>query len=95
KFDINKIITAGYDTYLSAFEILIPGLLKHFDALPENDSLKLYLKEPAAILKQWDYRASETSVAQALAIEWAQLLGPGIRKVYIEDGEIDQIKATQ
>lgn len=95
KFTIDKTIAAGYDTYLAAFEILIPAIVKRFDALAENDSLKKQLQEPVAVLKQWDYRASETSVAQALAIEWVQLLGPGIRKVYIEDGEVDQIKATQ
>lgn len=95
KFNIDKTIAAGYDTYLAAFEILIPALVKRFDALADNDSLKKQLQEPIAFLKQWDYRASETSVAQALAIEWAQLLGPGIRKVYIEDGEVDQVQATK
>jgi acyl-homoserine lactone acylase PvdQ len=95
KFTIDKTIAAGYDTYLAAFEILIPALVKRFDALAENDSLKKQLQEPVTVLKQWDYRASETSVAQALAIEWAQLLGPGIRKVYIEDGETDQVQATK
>jgi acyl-homoserine lactone acylase PvdQ len=95
KFNIDKTIAAGYDTYLAAFEMLIPALVKRFESLPDNDSLKQQLQEPIAILKQWNYRASETSVAQALAIEWAQLLGPGIRKVYIEDGETDQVQATQ
>jgi acyl-homoserine-lactone acylase len=95
KFNIDKTIAAGYDTYMAAFEILIPALVKRFDALAENDSLKIQLQQPVAVLKQWDYRAAETSVAQSLAIEWAQLLGPGILKVYIEDGETDQVKATQ
>jgi acyl-homoserine-lactone acylase len=77
KFNIDKTIAAGYDTYMAAFEILIPALVKRFDALAENDSLKIQLQQPVAVLKQWDYRAAETSVAQSLAIEWAQLLGPG------------------
>lgn len=95
KFTIDKTISVGYNTYLAAFEILIPALINKYEALAETDSLKQLLQEPLNILRQWDYRVAENSVAAALAIEWAQLLGPGIRKVYIEDGEVDQIKATQ
>jgi acyl-homoserine lactone acylase PvdQ len=96
KFNIDKTIAAGYDTYLAAFEILIPALIKSYDAnvTADNDYYK-ELIEPMKLLKQWNYRVAENSVATALAIEWAQLLGPGIRKVYIEDGEVDQVKATQ
>lgn len=96
KFNIDKTIKAGYDTYLAAFEILIPALIRNYDATVTADNV--YYKdlfEPINVLKQWDYRVAENSVATALAIEWAQLLGPGIRKVYIEDGETDQVDATQ
>ncbi len=96
KFTIDKIIAAGYDTYMAAFEILIPALIRSYDATVTADSIYYQeLAEPIKILRAWDYRVAETSIAQALAIEWAQLLGPGIRKVYIEDGETDQVKATQ
>jgi acyl-homoserine-lactone acylase len=95
KFNIDKTIAAGYDTYLAAFEILIPALIKSYDAtVTTNNTFYKELEEPIKILRAWDYRISETSVAQSLAIEWAQLLGPDIRKVYIEDGETDQINAT-
>jgi acyl-homoserine lactone acylase PvdQ len=96
KFTIDKTIAAGYDTYLAAFEVLIPALLNAYEKNVQSaDSFYNQLKEPIAVLKNWDYRVAENSVATALAIEWAQLLGPGIRKVYIEDGETDQVKATQ
>lgn len=94
KFTIDKIIAAGYDTYLTAFEILIPALLKAH-AAAGNDSLAVQLNEPISLLKQWDYRVAEESVATALAIEWAQMLGPQLRKVYIEDGETDQVQTTK
>lgn len=95
KFNIDKTIAAGYDTYLAAFEILIPALIKSYDAtVTANNTFYKELEEPIKILRAWDYRVSETSVAQSLAIEWAQLLGPDIRKVYIEDGETDQVNAT-
>jgi acyl-homoserine lactone acylase PvdQ len=96
KFNIDKTIKAGYDTYLAAFEILIPALIRNYDATVTADNAYYKdLVEPINVLKQWDYRVAENSVATALAIEWAQLLGPGIRKVYIEDGETDQVDATQ
>jgi acyl-homoserine lactone acylase PvdQ len=96
KFNIDKTIKAGYDTYLAAFEILIPALIRNYDATVAADNAYYKdLVEPINVLKQWDYRVAENSVATALAIEWAQLLGPGIRKVYIEDGETDQVDATQ
>lgn len=96
KFNIDKTIKAGYDTYLAAFEILIPALIRNYDAnVTADNAYYKDLVEPINVLKQWDYRVAENSVATALAIEWAQLLGPGIRKVYIEDGETDQVDATQ
>lgn len=94
KFTIDKVIAAGYDTYLSAFEILIPALLRAH-AAAGNDSMATKVNEAISLLKQWDYRVAEESVATALAIEWAQLLGPQLRKVYIEDGETDQVQTTK
>lgn len=96
KFTIDKTIAAGYDTYLTAFEILIPTLINAYDKnVQPTDSFYHQIIEPIAILKKWDYRVAESSIATTLAIEWAQLLGPGIRKVYIEDGETDQVQATR
>ena len=44
------------------------------------------------ILKNWDYRSSEISVATTLAIEWAQRLLPAMLQVKIvEDEEADQV----
>jgi acyl-homoserine-lactone acylase len=92
QFTIDKIIETGYDTYLSAFEVLIPPLLnayqKDFAAYPN-------LKEPMAILKDWDYHSSPSSVATTLAIEWAQKLSPDIMKVYVDQGEADQVEKTK
>ncbi len=93
KFTLDKLIAAGYDTYLAAFEVLIPALISAFKKT--NDTTYAALKEPISLLKQWDYRVAESSVATALAIEWAQLLSPSIRKVYVDDGEADQVLTTK
>ena len=96
KYDLDKVIKAGYDNYLSAFEVLIPAFVKSFEQnLKPNDSLYIQLKEPFEILKNWDYRTTENSVATTLAIEWAQKLTPAIQRLYIEEGENDQVENTK
>ena len=79
KFTIDKTIAAGYDTYLAAFEILVPALINAFDKniLPDDPFFEI-LNEPVSVLKKWDYRVSEKSVATTLAIEWAETLLPKV-----------------
>jgi acyl-homoserine lactone acylase PvdQ len=59
-YTIDKLIATGYDTYLTAFEELIP-------AFTSSDSL---LTQPLQLLHNWDLRASASSIATTLAIEW-------------------------
>ena len=61
----------GYSHYLSAFEVLLPPLLKDYAALPEGDALKARLGAAMSLLKEWNYNSSDTSVATTVAIEWA------------------------
>jgi len=65
---IDKLITLGYDHYLTAFDVLLPPLFKAYDAA--NDSTKNALKEPMQLLQQWDRRSGVQSVAVTLATEW-------------------------
>jgi len=90
-FDIDKTIAAGYDTYMAAFAILVPSLIKAYDA---NAVAYPKLEEPINLLRGWNYYADENSVPTTLAIEWAQLLNPIIRKIYVEQGEKDQVQNT-
>lgn len=70
-FTLDKLIAAAYDTYLPAFEVLVPAVVAAYDKVtPANPDLA----EPIQVLKDWDYRYSETSVATALSIFWAQEL---------------------
>jgi acyl-homoserine-lactone acylase len=95
KYNLDKVIKTGYDSYLPAFEILIPALIKAYEGLPESSSLIQQLKEPMAILKAWDYRSAEGSVASTLAFEWAERLNRSLQKVYIDPGEKDQVQSTK
>lgn len=75
KYNIDKLIKAGYDRRLSAFEVLIPALVSAFEKnIAHEDTLFAYLAGPIAVLKNWDYRTSEHSIATTLAIEWGQKL---------------------
>ena len=95
-YNVDKVIATGYDTKLSAFEILIPALIKAFDKnVVAGDSLYFPLQVPINILRRWDYHASEYSVATTIAIEWAQHLTATIQKVYIDSGEPDQVVQTK
>lgn len=95
KYTLDKIIADGYDTKLTAFEILIPALISSFEKQKnvENSDYK-DLIEPITILKNWDYYSNETSIATSLATEWALKLNPILQKVYVDQGETDQIENT-
>ena len=95
-FTIDKLIQAGYNKSLAAFEVLVPALVLAYEKISaSNDSSYADLKDAVRILKQWNYQASEKSVATTLAVEWAQKLGPLLQKVYVEDGESDQVENTK
>ena len=90
EMDIDKLIKLGYDNYLPAFEILIPSLVLSAKNIDNSD-----LKEAITYLAKWDYRVNENSIEATLAIEWAQKLSAAIRKVYVDEGEFDQIQNTK
>jgi acyl-homoserine-lactone acylase len=96
KYDIDRVIKAGYDKRLAAFEILIPPLTKAYDNISASDSLKSLLLEPINILKVWDYRVGENSVATTLAIEWGQVLMSSLSRITIPDDDVvDQVDRTK
>ncbi|NOT50946.1 MAG: acylase [Chitinophagaceae bacterium] len=96
-YTIDKVIKAGYDTRLSAFEILVPALVNAFEKnIGYEDSLYALLVGPVHVLKSWDYRSTENSIATTLAIEWGQKLLPSIllTKV-VPPGDDDQVGKTK
>jgi acyl-homoserine lactone acylase PvdQ len=74
-FTLDGLIGAAYDTYLPAFDVLMPKLLKAYDAAPASNPLKTKLAEQIKVLRGWDYRWSTTSVPTALAVYWGEELG--------------------
>ncbi len=73
-FTLQSLIDAAYDSYLPAFEEMIPGLLEAYDAAPPDHPAKTGLREQIDVLRAWDYRFSVESVPTALAIFWGNAL---------------------
>jgi acyl-homoserine-lactone acylase len=95
-YTIEKVISAGYNRKLAAFEVLVPALVKAFDQVAYEDTLFALLAGPIAVLKNWDYLAGTQSVATTLAIEWGQKVWPGILKLNVPGKEhADQVDKVQ
>jgi acyl-homoserine-lactone acylase len=68
-FTLDKLIDVAYDPYLTAFEALIPGLVKAYD---QAGRTMPHLREPVEELRKWDYRVAGNSVAMSLAVYYGQ-----------------------
>jgi acyl-homoserine-lactone acylase len=83
KFTLDSLTEAAYDPFLQGFADTIPGVVKAWDALPAEDALKTRLAAPIAVLKAWDHRSDELSVATSLAMFWGDEMvkrhGPAAR----------------
>lgn len=94
KYTIDKVIAAGYDGYLAFFEKLIPALIDGYNALPQSDSLRAYLEDPIEMMKDWDLRSGENSVATSLAVTWGTQLMRTINASKSLDEFEDQVTRT-
>ncbi|MFN5938459.1 MAG: penicillin acylase family protein [Sphingobacteriales bacterium] len=80
KMDIDDLIKLGYDPHLTAFDSSLPVLIaKHATIKNSDPALYKKLEEPIAMLAQWDRNASVSSVAQTLAIHWAEKMNALLR----------------
>jgi acyl-homoserine-lactone acylase len=68
-FTLESLIAAAYDSYLTAFEVLVPRLLAAYDSVPASP-LQQRLAEPVGLLRGWDLRWSTGSEATTLAVAW-------------------------
>jgi acyl-homoserine-lactone acylase len=69
---LDSLIAAGYDSHLTAFDVLLPPLLQDYDGLAADDARRAALQDPIASLRSWNRRTSADSVPTALAIFWGQ-----------------------
>jgi acyl-homoserine lactone acylase PvdQ len=70
-FTLESLRAAAYDSYLPAFETMIPALLKAYDASTDA-ALKGKVAAQIAELRPWDYRWGVASVPTSLAVFWGE-----------------------
>ncbi|MFM6926663.1 MAG: penicillin acylase family protein, partial [Ferruginibacter sp.] len=93
KYDLDKVIKAGYDTRLAAFEVLVPALISVFETtVNATDTIYTNLKEAIDTLKNWNFRCSENSVATTLAVCWGEKISPSINWLKGIDDQIEKTK---
>lgn len=73
-FTLSNLIEAAYDSYLPAFERLVPGLVAAHAATPASDPLKARTAAQVAALGAWDLRWGERSTETSLAVFWGEAL---------------------
>jgi acyl-homoserine-lactone acylase len=73
-FTLSSLVEAAFDAGQPGFDILMPRLLAAYDGLPQSDKMKASLAEQIAVLRAWDRRWSENSVATTLAVYWGEAL---------------------
>ncbi len=69
-FTMQSLTAAAFDSYLPEFAVLVPTLLRAYDATPASNPLKRKLAEQVRLLRHWDFRWSVSSVPTALAVFW-------------------------
>jgi acyl-homoserine-lactone acylase len=97
-----RLMAAAYDPYLPAFSALIPRLAAAYGILPAGDPRKAALAGPIDLLRRWDFRWSERSVATTLAMYWGEALRERHGPITVRGGAVvtaassaEQIAALQ
>jgi acyl-homoserine-lactone acylase len=94
---LDSLIATGYDSLLTAFDLLLPRLFAAYDRLPPGDPRRASLAPPIDALRRWDHRTSAGSVPTAVAVFWGQALinakGPDAIADYepVYDCRLDQL----
>jgi acyl-homoserine lactone acylase PvdQ len=97
-FTLETLISAAFDSYLTAFQDQVPALLKAWDRAPASNPLKAKLSEQIALLRAWDLRWSATSVPTSVAVYWgdeiARRVADEARKAGVPSDEYVATKAA-
>jgi acyl-homoserine lactone acylase PvdQ len=85
-FTVEGLRAAAYDSYLPAFEKLIPTLIAAYDSALASDPLKAKLADQIALLRGWDYRWGVSSVPTTLAVFWGEELSRRVARTARQAG---------
>jgi acyl-homoserine-lactone acylase len=68
---MTSLTALAFDSWLPAFETMIPPLIAAWDAMPASNPLRDRTAKQIAVLRDWDRRWGYNSVATSLALYWA------------------------
>src|SRR5262249_24913431 len=71
-FTVDTLIAAAYDSYLTWFEKPISALIRAWEGVPADQTLKGKITELIQTLRAWDLRWGVNSVATSLAVVWGE-----------------------
>jgi acyl-homoserine-lactone acylase len=92
---MGSLAAAGFDSYLPAFERMLPSLIRAYDQAAATDARKARLAEPIALLRGWDYRWGAASVPTSLAVFWGERVMRRVRREAQEVGLSSQTYVAQ
>ena len=93
-YTIPRLIAAGYDTRLAAFEVLVPALIKAFEANGQTDAYGK-LSGPISLLKKWNFRTADTSIATTLSVGWGDKILGEINKTKVDGRDSGFVEKTK
>ena len=84
RLSLDRLVDAAFDSYLPAFDRLLPTLFATFEALPAADPRRARLAAPVALLRGWDRRWGAGSTATSLAVFWGEALWRATAEVQVD-----------
>jgi acyl-homoserine-lactone acylase len=95
-FTLGSFITAAFDSYLTAFDVLLPSLIEAYDKTPASNRAKAKVAEQIDSLRKWDRRWGVASVPTTLAVFWGDEISRRVGKdARAEDVALDDYIATR
>ena len=73
-FTLPSLIDAAFDSYMPAFDDLLPPLFRDFDAASDSSAAKRRVAEQVAMLRAWDRRWSAGSIPTSLGVFFGDLV---------------------
>ncbi len=74
QFTLDSLMHAAYDSYLPAFQFMIPSLAKAWDGTRSDDPMRAKVADQVALLRAWDLRWGTTFIPTTLAVYWGNEL---------------------
>ena len=95
-FTLDTLIAAANDPHLTAFDDMLPPLLAAYQPTSAEKSEAPALAEAIELLRAWNHNYSKTSVAQTVAIYWAErLLAKARARVPAAQPQLDYVSFTR